>query len=131
MCPIASDVIQTCRAYVSSGNFKAFYDDCKLHLINVGHQVGIADDVLDQGLYLDEYDQCTSETLEMLGVLEHYNNDTFDLKKRVVRKILFYVQRFKYITDCLVFEESVAPALVKWTIVYLVSYIYTNVLLKI
>jgi hypothetical protein len=46
-------------------------------------------------------------------VLEHYNNDTFDLKKKGVRKKLFYIQRFKYITDCLKFEESVATALVK------------------
>jgi hypothetical protein len=113
MCPIASHVMQACRAHGSGGNFEAFYAACKVHLINVGRQVGIDDDVLDKGLDLDEYDQCMSETLDMLGVLEHYNNDTFDLKKKVVRKMLFYVQRFKYITDCLAFEESVATALVK------------------
>jgi hypothetical protein len=102
MCPIASHGMQACREHFSGGNFEAFYDACKLHLINIGHQVGINDYVLDKGLDLDEYDQCTSETLDMLGVLEHYNNDTFDLKKKVVRKLLFYVQRFTYITDCLV-----------------------------
>jgi hypothetical protein len=65
--------------------------------------LGIDDDVLDERLYLDEYDQCNSETLDMMGVLEHYNNGTFDLKKKVLRKMLFHVQRFKYITDCLTF----------------------------
>jgi hypothetical protein len=113
MCPIASHVMQACRAHVSGGNFEAFYAACKVHLINVGRQVGIDDDVLDKGLDLDEYDQCTSEILDMLGVLGHYNNHTFDLKKKVVRKMLFYVQSFKYITYCLAFEESVATALVK------------------
>jgi hypothetical protein len=75
-----------------------------VHLINVGCRVGIDDDVLDKGLDLDEYDQCTSETLDMLGVLEFYNNDNFDLKKKAVMKMLYYIQRFKYITDCLAFE---------------------------
>jgi hypothetical protein len=113
MCPITSHVMRACRAHVSGGNFEAFYAACKVHLINVGRRVCIDDDVLEKGLELDEYDQCTSETLDMLGVLEHYNNDTFDLKKKVVRKMLYYVQRFKYITDCLEFEESVETALVK------------------
>jgi hypothetical protein len=113
MCPIAPHVLHSCREHVSNGNFEAFYDACKLHLINVGRQVCIDDDVLDKGLDLDEYDQCSSETLDMLGVLGHYNNDTSDLKKKVARKILFYIQRFKYITDCLAFEELVALALVK------------------
>jgi hypothetical protein len=84
-----------------------------VRLINVWRQVGIDDDVLDKGLDLDEYYQCISETLDMLGVLEHYNSGTFDLKKKVLRKILYCVQRFKYITDCLAFEESVATDLVK------------------
>jgi hypothetical protein len=113
MCPIASHVIQACRVYVCGDNFEALYAACKLHLINVGRQVGIDDDVLDKGLDLDEYDQCTSETLDMLGVLEHYNNDTFDLEKKFVRKLFVYIQRFKYITDCLAFEESAATAHVK------------------
>jgi hypothetical protein len=104
MCPIASHVMQAYRAHVSGGNFEAFYDACKLHLINVGSQVGIDDYVLDKGLDLDEYEQVTSYTLDMLGVLEHYNNETFALKKKVVRNIFVYVQRFKYITDCLTFE---------------------------
>jgi hypothetical protein len=108
MCKIASHVMQACRVHVSGGNFEAFHAACKLYLINVGCQVGIDDDVLDKGLDLDEYDQCTSETLDMLGVLENYNNDTFDLKKKFVRKMFVYVQRFKYITDCLAFEESAA-----------------------
>jgi hypothetical protein len=95
------------------GNLEAFYDAWKLHLINVGRQVGIDYDVLNKGLDLDWYDQCTSEKLDMVGVFWHYNNDTFDLKKKVVRKMLFYVQRSKYITYCLAFEESVATALVK------------------
>jgi hypothetical protein len=69
MCPIASHGIQACRAHVSGGNFEAFYAACKVHLINVGSQVGIDDDVLDKGLDLDEYDQCISETLDMLGVV--------------------------------------------------------------
>jgi hypothetical protein len=78
MCIIASHVMQACRAHVSGGNFEAFYAACKVHLINVGRQVGIDDDFLEKGLDLDEYDQYISETLDMLGVLDHYNNDTFD-----------------------------------------------------
>jgi hypothetical protein len=105
ICPIASHMMQACRAHVSGGNFEAFYAACKLHLINFGCQVGIDDDVLDKGLELDEYDHCNSESLDMMGVIEHYNRETFDLKKTVVKKMLFYVQRFKYNTDCLAFEE--------------------------
>jgi hypothetical protein len=56
MCPIASHVMEACRAHVSGGNFEAFYAACKVHLTNVVRQVGIDDDVFDKGLDLDEYD---------------------------------------------------------------------------
>jgi hypothetical protein len=48
ICPIASHVIQACRAHVSGGNIEAFYAACKVHLINVGRQAGIDDDVLNK-----------------------------------------------------------------------------------
>jgi hypothetical protein len=63
--------MQACRVHVSAGNFETFYASCKVHMINVGRQGEIDDDVLDKGLDLDEYDQCTSEALDMLDVLEH------------------------------------------------------------
>jgi hypothetical protein len=50
MCPIASHLMHACRAHEDIGKFKAFYDVFKVHLLNVGRQVGIGDDVLDFGL---------------------------------------------------------------------------------
>jgi hypothetical protein len=50
--------MHACRAHDSSDNLEAFYDACKMHLINVGRQVGIDDDILYIGLDSDEYDKC-------------------------------------------------------------------------
>jgi hypothetical protein len=66
--------MHACRRHESQGNFEEFYAACKLHLVNVGRQVGIDDDILDNSLNPDYYEQCVSETLDMMGLFQHYHN---------------------------------------------------------
>jgi hypothetical protein len=57
-CPISSRVMHACRRHDSRGDFDKFYATCKLHLVNVGRQVGIDDDILNTSLIPDDYGQC-------------------------------------------------------------------------
>jgi hypothetical protein len=99
----------------AKGSLKNFmlHANCKLHLVNAGRQVGIDDDIVDTSLDPDDYDQCLSATLDMMGLLEHYHNAPKALTKATLKNILYYVCWFKYIYDCIAFEETVARALVK------------------
>jgi hypothetical protein len=88
------------------------YASCKFHLVNGGRQVGIDDDILDTSLDPDECDQCVLETLDMVGLLQHYHKAKKPQMKPTLKKMLHYICRFKYINECIAFEERVARALV-------------------
>jgi hypothetical protein len=60
-CPIASCVCKACQSHSPECSFKKFYDDCKLHLVEVGLPSGLNDTSMD----IDDYNQCMSETLDM------------------------------------------------------------------
>jgi hypothetical protein len=82
-------------------------------ILILGHQVGVDDDILATSLDSDDYDQCVSETLGMIGLLQHCHKATKNVMKETLKKMLHYVCQFKYIYDCIAFEETVARALVK------------------
>jgi hypothetical protein len=108
--PIASCVCKACQIHNPECDFDKFYDDCKLHMVEVGHQAGLDDTIIDTYYY----NQCMSETLDMFGVLELYHNKPPSEHETLVRRLLTYVCRFKHIDDCLEFEAPVSNVIVKF-----------------
>jgi hypothetical protein len=60
-CPVASCFCNACQSHSPGCYFEKFYDDCKIHLMDVGHQAGMD----DSSMNTYDYNKCMSETLDM------------------------------------------------------------------